>query len=108
MPTPSARRLRSEARNRELFREVNERIREVGDAFGPDGEESEFRCECGGIDCAVLIPLRTSDYLRVRSWDSRFLLFPGHEDEDLERVVERHEGWLVVQTLEPVRGGVET
>jgi hypothetical protein len=107
MPTQSARRLRSEARNRELFREVNERIREVSDAFG-DGEGAEFRCECGGIDCTALIALRLADYLRVRSWDSRFLLFPGHEDEPLERVVERHEGWLVVQTLEPVRGGVET
>jgi hypothetical protein len=43
------------------------------------------------------------DYLRVRRWDGRFFLVPGHEDLELENVVERHKSCLVVQTREPFR-----
>ena len=51
----------------------------------------------------VQSPRSLGDYTRIRSWGSRFLVVVGHEDPDLERVVERHETWLLVDTLEPVR-----
>jgi hypothetical protein len=60
-------------------------------------------CECGGNACAERLAVGVSDYLRVRRWDGRFSLVPGHQDLELENVVERHKSWLVVQTHEPFR-----
>jgi hypothetical protein len=81
-----ARRLLGEALNEERFRAVNERVH-----LGPADGELEFVCECGNLDCGQVIPCSLADYMRVRRWSSRFLLVPGHEDLDAERVVERHE-----------------
>ena len=74
--------------------------------FGESGEdpaELDLLCECGGDACAERLAVSVLDYLRVRRWDGRFFLVPGHEDLDLENVVERHKSCLVVQTHEPFR-----
>jgi hypothetical protein len=81
-----------QAENENLFREG-----------GADVDELDLRCECGGNACAERLAVSVSDYLRVRRWDGRFLLVPGHQDLELENVVERHKSWLVVQTHEPFR-----
>ncbi len=70
---------------------------------GADVDKLDLRCECGGNACAERLAVSVSDCLRVRRWDGRFLLVPGHQDPELENVVERHKGWLVVQTHEPFR-----
>ena len=85
-------RARRQAANENLFREG-----------GADVDKLDLRCECGGNACAERLTVSIPDYLRVRKWDGRFLLVPGHEDPELENVVERHKGWLVVQTHEPFR-----
>jgi hypothetical protein len=52
------------ARNQVLFREVNERLREiVGDSATP----SEFLCECSKTDCTETITLDADEYEGVRS-----------------------------------------
>ena len=89
-------RARRQAENEQLLSEDN-------GSLGGDGDELGLVCECGGTACAERLTVSLSDYLRVRRWDSRFLLTPGHEDTDSENVVERHKGWLVVQTHEPFR-----
>jgi hypothetical protein len=104
MPTPQARRLRREASNRALFREVNEGIREA-DLLLRDDEDSamEVLCECGGLECIEIIPLAPDDYIRTRNSDQRFIVIPGHENLMLERVTERHDGWLMVEALQPIQ-----
>ena len=87
-------RARRHAENEQLLSEAN-------DSLGGDGPE--VLCECGGAACTDRISVNLADYMRVRRWDDRFLLAPGHEDADFENVVERHKGWLVVQTHEPFR-----
>jgi hypothetical protein len=86
------------ARNEALLREVNERIHDVGEGLQvlPDNGELDFRCECGRRECDVLVHLLASDYERVRADNDRFVVVPGHEDDHIERVVERSEGYLVV------------
>jgi hypothetical protein len=96
MPNPEARRRRREARNEELFREAAE-------SLGAEAAEVEFLCECGRTACTETVRILLTDYLRVRSWDTRFFVLRGHEDLEAEKVVEPHSGWLVVQTLEPFR-----
>lgn len=86
------------ARNEALLREVNERIHDVGAGLQvlPDNEELDFHCECGRPECDVLVHLLAGDYERVRADNDRFVVFPGHEDANIERVVERGEGYFVV------------
>jgi hypothetical protein len=107
VPNPAARRRRREARNAEILGDVEERAREVNDYFGVElaelAHQLHFVCECGRTDCSEVVRLSADNYVRVRTWDSRLFVVPGHEDLDEEKVVERHDRWLVVQTLEPFR-----
>jgi hypothetical protein len=86
------------ARNEALFREVNERIVDVSSSYEL-GDSLEFLCECGSENCLAVIPVARAEYERVRSEPDRFLVIAGHENLELERVVERHDGYLVVQKL---------
>ena len=86
------------AKNEALFREVNERIAEVGERLQvlPDDELLEFRCECGSAECDTPISMTRAEYEHVRSDDDRFAVVPGHEDLKIERVVERTERYFAV------------
>ncbi|MDX6653435.1 MAG: hypothetical protein QOH18_127 [Solirubrobacterales bacterium] len=55
-----------------------------------------FVCECGHVGCNSTIELTIAAYESVRSGFERFLVVPGHELEDIEDIVERHETYLVV------------
>jgi hypothetical protein len=89
------------AKNEALFREVNDRIQEVGERLQvmPDDELLEFRCECGRPACEAFVSLTTRDYEHVRADNDRFLVVPGHQDPEIERVVERRERYVVVDKL---------
>jgi hypothetical protein len=86
------------ARNEALLREVNERIHEVGERLQvlPDNGELEFRCECGRADCQEFVSMTASEYERVRADNDRFAVVPGHDDPEIERVVTRTDGYLIV------------
>ena len=77
---------------------MNERIHHVGAELRvlPDTGELDFRCECGRPDCDVFVRIAPADYERVRADNDRFVLVPGHEDAQIERVVKRGEGYVVV------------
>jgi predicted ThiF/HesA family dinucleotide-utilizing enzyme len=55
-----------------------------------------FVCECGRLGCSETVELSIAAYEEVRSGFERFLVTPGHEIEEIEDVVERHDGYLVV------------
>lgn len=97
------------ARNEALLREVNERIHDVGERLQvlPDDGQLDFRCECGRPDCDEFVSMTASEYRRVRSDNDRFVVVPGHESLEIERVVERSEGYVVVDKrpdVEPLVG----
>ena len=87
------------ARNEALFREVNERVEEVSSRLSYDdaADLTGFVCECSREECTDLIEITYSQYEAVRSDPRRFLVRPGHEDLKVDRVVEEHPGFLVVQ-----------
>jgi hypothetical protein len=84
-------------KNEVLFRQVNERLREVAESFSLVAERAEFICECGKSDCMEPVQLTLSDYERVRSNPRWFFVRRGHEARDLERVIEEHEDWDLVE-----------
>ena len=90
------------AKNEAIFREVNERVEEVADDFADGDEEDQligFVCECARRECTESIEATRAQYEAVRSNRLRFLLLPGHEDDSVERVVERTERFVVVVKL---------
>ena len=87
-----------------IFRNVNERIAESAQRF--DADEAEFVCECDDRSCTDRLETSLDDYERVRGEPTRFLLAPGHEDEAIEKVVERRRRFHVVEKFE--RTVVET
>lgn len=85
------------ARNEALFREVNEQVRSL--AGRQDSAPTQVLiiiCECGDDRCTDRLTLRLADYEAVRADPRRFFVMPGHEN-DFERVVERFDGYSIVE-----------
>jgi hypothetical protein len=87
------------AEGRSLFREVNERIRELGDRFDLTDGSVSIVCECGNGGCHGLIELGVAEYEQVRQSSTRFVVLPGHEAAGDELVVSRGGRFLVVERL---------
>jgi hypothetical protein len=89
------------AKNEALLRELNERIDEVGKGLraSQDDQPLDFRCECGRSDCDAFVSMTEGEYQHVRADNDRFAVLPGHEDEQIERVVERAERYVIVDKL---------
>ena len=92
------------ARNETLFREFNERV----EGLGGDSPRIAFVCECGDLGCLERLELTRTSYEQVRSDPRRFVVAPGHENPDVERVVARLHDYLVVEKVaEAARIAVE-
>lgn len=85
-----------QGRNESLFREVNERIAELNQTFQIEGH-SEFLCECSREECKEPVSISIDEYETVRRAPTRFFVIPGHEDESVERVIERSDRYVVVE-----------
>lgn len=85
--------------NEVVFREVNERLRELGESFSLVSELAEFVCECGNSGCTERVQMPLSDYESIRSDPKWFLVVKGHELPDYERVLSEYEGYVVVEKL---------
>jgi hypothetical protein len=81
-----------------LFREVNERIAELTEAF-MEGGAKLFVCECGRLDCSEPLELTLDEFEAIRDHASRFVVVPGHELEGQELVVEWTSRFVVVEKL---------
>jgi hypothetical protein len=92
-------------RNEALFREVNERVEELHHRL-ESGDTESFVCECPDEACTERLTVPLETYERVRSNPRCFLVVPGHERPQLEQVVERGDGFLIVEKDDPVAGGI--
>jgi hypothetical protein len=82
------------AKNEVIFREVNERVREV---MPSDNGGIDFLCECGYEDCVEQITLTTQEYEHVRDDPVQFFVKPGHAIPDVEEVMEENDRFLLVK-----------
>jgi predicted ThiF/HesA family dinucleotide-utilizing enzyme len=81
------------AMNEATFRKVNEGM----EAAQEPGGLLTFICECGRLGCNQLIELTRAEYETVRMNPQRFAIIDGHELPDVERVVEDHGRYIVVE-----------
>jgi hypothetical protein len=81
------------AMNEAAFRKVNEGMEVGQDPLGL----LTFVCECGRLGCSELIQLTRKEYEGIRENPRRFAIIDGHEILEAERIVERHDRYLVVE-----------
>lgn len=86
-------------RNEVLFREVNERLRELGESFSVVTEEAEFVCECGNRSCSEQVRMPLQAYEEIRSDPKRFFAVMGHEEPEYAKVLSEREGYVIVEKL---------
>jgi hypothetical protein len=86
------------ARNQAHFREINERIVSLSTAFAAaHGLQLDLICECSDERCTNPITVAVEDYQRVRASPIRFLIYPRHDIPRLERLVDRGNGYEIVE-----------
>ena len=81
------------AMNEATFRKVNEGMEAAQDSSGL----LAFVCECGRLGCTKLVELTREEYEELRRNPRRFAILDGHEILEAERVVERHDRYVVVE-----------
>jgi hypothetical protein len=86
------------ARTEALFRDVNERIAESAQRF--DADSTEFICECSDPNCTHRVEATLDEYEDVRLDGATFMLAPGHDHADIERVVEHRGRFEVVEKVQ--------
>jgi hypothetical protein len=99
-----------QARNEALLRTVNERIHaldETAEGWAGADQRFVFRCECGSEGCGEHVEMTLAEYERVRSQSDRFTVAPGHENAEIENVVERNERFAIVDKRDAVEPLVE-
>lgn len=86
------------ARTEALFRDVNERIAESAQRF--EAQSTKFVCECADANCVHRLEVTLDEYEDVRADGATFMLAPGHEHDDIERVIEKRGGFNVVEKMQ--------
>ncbi len=99
MGRPDSERLERAARNQSLFRQVNERVEALNQAFNPLLEQGEWVCECEDLGCVAQIEMSLAEYQKLRADGNTFAVRPGHEVLEVETVVAATERYVVVAKL---------
>ena len=99
--SPRALRMR---KNEELMEQLNRRIeRALGEIRDEEDEDPDapiaFLCECSQLDCRERIRMSPSRFDRIHRDPDLFILSPGHEIPDVERVVDQEGESLIVRKL---------
>ena len=99
-----------QARNEARLRTVNDRINAIDQEAGAWTNPKQrfgFQCECGNTDCRERVEMTLAEYERVRSQRDRFAVLPGHQTDEIERVVEACDRFLIVDKRDSVERYVE-
>jgi hypothetical protein len=86
------------ARNQSLFRAVNEKLRELNNAFSEVSETYAIACECADVGCVDTLHIVMQQYVDVREHPSRFVVLKDHVFPEVERVIaDENDGYVVVE-----------
>lgn len=90
-------------KNEELFRAENERIQNMAegllDSAGAHFMPISFTCECSDANCNQKIELPLEDFKVAHQYDDRYIIVPGHEQKDIEKVIDRAGNFVIVEKL---------
>ena len=83
--------------NEAVFREINERIRDINERFELEPQSLDLICECDDTSCAGRISMPAADYEQVRADSRQFAIVPGHSDSTVEVVIAHEKGYDLVR-----------
>jgi hypothetical protein len=86
--------------NEAVFREVNERIKDLAENFGLIDQPLDLVCECGDPNCVERISLSRSEYEALRADPTLFAVHAGHVQPEVEDLVDRRGEYDVVRKRE--------
>jgi hypothetical protein len=84
--------------NEKLFREVNERVAALQASYS--GPDPEWVCECGDETCFEKVAVPANDYELIRAHGDWFLITPGHDRADIERIVRENGTYMIVEKFD--------
>jgi hypothetical protein len=106
MSSNSRQRLARAEKNEQSYKDYNERRAALEEDAGvPHDERVPFACECDDPDCSRGIDLTIAEYEALAGPVDQFVVAPGHEDPEVEVVVEDHGSFLVVSKPDLKRPG---
>lgn len=97
------------AENEVIFRQANQqavesleqaREEELSDHVKPSVEQNLslfFYCECADDGCKQRIKMPLAEYEANHRQSNQFIILPGHEVPNIEKVVKKEQGYFVVQ-----------
>jgi aerobic-type carbon monoxide dehydrogenase small subunit (CoxS/CutS family) len=94
------------ARNQALLREINERLLELSE--GSQDGSMQFVCECSNDDCTLTVTMNHDEYESIRAHSTFFVVASGHEIDAVEKVIDRQDGWTIVQKVTASDFAVQT
>ena len=86
--------------NEALFREVNERVKDLNDTFELVLDERFLVCECGRETCIEQITMSAKEYEALRADPAQFAVVPGHDLTEVEEVIAHGNGFAIVRKYE--------
>jgi hypothetical protein len=87
------------ARNQSLFRAVNEKLRELNQAFSHVTETYAVACECADTTCVDTLYIGMDEYVTVREHPNRFVVLKDHVYPDVERTIAQNNGYAIVEKI---------
>jgi hypothetical protein len=106
MSSNGSQRLARAEKNEQAYKDHNERRARMDEEGGvPEDEPVPFACECDHPDCARALELPLAEYERVSAPADQFVVVPGHEDPEVEVVVETRGSYLIVSKPDLKRPG---
>lgn len=94
------------ARNEETFRTVNQQIG-AGARKHDVKSPVPFHCECDRETCFERIHLEPAEYQRIVDERYCFVVAPGHDDPRVERPVQQHDRYVVVEKIGEARAALD-
>ena len=82
-----------------LFREVNERIKELNAKLDPLVEYASWTCECADPSCVMRIDMTRAEYTELREQPTHFAIAPDetHFDSAGETLVHKTDRFWIVE-----------
>jgi hypothetical protein len=101
--------------NEIVFRQINEAVQqgfdEVKRIAREDGQHHnldesdiplQFYCECSDENCRQRISVRPSRYNAIHANRAKFVILPHHQADTIEHVIDREDGYWVVEKMSPL------
>jgi hypothetical protein len=80
-----------------FFRDVNNRMIELGLPSEDETEPLWLVCECPELDCVKTMIMTHAEFFALRAEDGLYAVLPGHEDRRSEEIVGRADGYVLVR-----------